>query len=187
MEWKTLIEHIERGLGEKAVQTSGKVAEKVKKKRSRPAKVGRHRWNQELLKSVLSNIEDVKREMRWIRHKLDRLGEADYSKDDIERFGGLDSVDKEILQRLLEVGVNGALPKDLAAEVNNRSGYGLKYYDVARRLVRLNKKLKFETGKELFEKQGKRWSLTRFGFEVYEAGDVADVYSLNSVDDKETS
>ena len=59
----------------------------------------------------------------------------------------------------LEVGVDGALPKDLATEVDRRGGYSLKYYDVARRLVRLNKKLQYETGKLLSEKRGKRWAL----------------------------
>ena len=106
--------------------------------------------------------------MRWVRDKLDRMGEADYSKEDIEHFAVLDAVDKEIMQRLLEVGVDGALPKDVAAEVNKRGGYALKRYDVARRLVRLNKKLHFETGKVLFEKRGHKWALTRFAFESYD-------------------
>jgi hypothetical protein len=43
----------------------------------------------------------------------------------------------------------------------------LKRYDVARRLVRLNKKLQKETGKVLFEKRGHKWALTRFAFETY--------------------
>jgi hypothetical protein len=63
------------------------------------------------------------------------LGEAEYSQVDIEHFAVLDEVDREIMQRLLEVGANGALPKDVATEVNKRSGYGLKYYEVSRRLV----------------------------------------------------
>ncbi len=167
MEWKTLTEHIEQGLGGKAVQFSAKGVEKPKKKRSQAAKLGRHRWNQDLLKRVLDTQERIECELRWVRHKLDRLGEAAYSKEDVERFACLDSVDREVMQRLLEVGVDGALPKDLAAEVNLRGCYTLKYYDVARRLVRLNKNLHFETGKVLFEKRGKRWALTRFAFEVY--------------------
>jgi hypothetical protein len=101
--------------------------------------------------------------------------------DDIEHFAGLDSVDKEIVQRLLEVGVDGALPKDLAFEVNNRNGYSLKYYDVARRLVRLNKKLNFETGKVLFEKQGKRWTLTHIGFSIYAAKEPAEDSSVDAI------
>ena len=80
----------------------------------------------------------------------------------------------------LEVGVDGALPKDLAVEVNRRDGYNLKYYDVARRLVRLNKKLQYETGKLLSEKRGKRWALTRFAFEVYGASLADDPAARNS-------
>jgi hypothetical protein len=166
MEWKFLTEQNEQGLEEKTVQTSGKEAEKPKK-RSQSDKIGRHKWNQQLLKSTLQGIEDLKTELRWVRHKLDRLGEADYSKEDIEHFAVLDAVDREIMQRLLEVGAGGALPKDVAAEVNRRGEYGLKYYEVSRRLVRLNKKLHNETGKVLFEKRGHKWALTKFAFDVY--------------------
>jgi hypothetical protein len=177
MEWNVLTEQNEQGLTEKAVQTNVEGVEKLRKKRSQADKVGRHKWNQQLLKSTLEGIEDLKTELRWVRHKLDRLGEADYSKDDLEHFAVLDAVDKEIVQRLLEVGVDGALPKDVAAEVNLRGGYALKRYDVARRLVRLNKKLHFETGKVLFEKRGHKWALTSFAFEVYGSAEMAPVVS----------
>jgi hypothetical protein len=80
-----------------------------------------------LLKSTLKGIEDLKTELRWVRHKLDRLGEAEFSQVNIEHFALPDAADREIMQRLLEVGVDGALPKDVAAEVNKRGGYGLKY------------------------------------------------------------
>ncbi len=166
-------EHVEQGLGALAVQSAEKVVEKPAKpvkKRSQVEKVGRHKWNQQLLKQTLEGIEDVKTELRWVRHKLDRMGEADYSQSDIEHFAVPDQVDKEIVQRLLEVGDSGALPKDVAAEVNKRGGYSLKYYEVSRRLVRLNKRLHFETGKLLFEKRGHRWALTQFAFEVYGGG-----------------
>ena len=168
-----MTEQFKQGLGGKSVQSSVKRTEKPKRKRSQAAKLGRHRWNQDLLKRVLDTQERIECELRWVRHKLDRLGEAAYSKEDVERFAVLDAVDREVVQRLLEVGVDGALPKDLAAEVNLRGGYTLKYYDVGRRLVRLNKKLHFETGKVLFEKRGKRWALTRFAFEVY-GGSLTD-------------
>lgn len=164
-----MTEHIEQGLSKKAVQSVEKPVEKPKKKRSQSDKVGANRWTQQLVIRCLAKLEVLETEARWTRHRLERLGEADYSKEDVERFAVLDAVDKEILQRLLEVGVFGVLPKDLAAEVNRRCGYNLKYYDVARRLVRLNKKLKFETGKLLAEKRGKRWALTSFAFGVYGA------------------
>jgi len=173
MEWKSLSEHFEQGFGEKGVQSSGEGVQKPKKKRSQIAKKGINRWNQDLLKRVLEGIEDIKCEQRRIRNKLDRLGGADYSREEVERFAVLDAVDREILQRLIEVGVDGALPKDVAAEVNRRGGYSLRYYDVGRRLVRLNRKLQNEIDKRLFEKRGKRWALTRFASEVYGAS-IAD-------------
>ncbi len=162
-----MTEQFEQGLGGKAVQSSVKGAEKPKKKRSQAAKKGRHRWNQDLLKRVLDTQERIECELRRIRNKLDRLSGADYSREEVECFAVFDAVDKEIVQRLLEVGVDGALPKDVAAEVNRRGGYSLKYYDVGRRLVRLNRKLQDEIDERLFEKRGKRWALTRFAFEVY--------------------
>ena len=164
-----MTEQNEQGYEEKAAQTNSKGVEKPKKKRSQSDKFGINRWNQQLLKQVLNRQERIFDQLRWVRVKLDQLGEADYSKEDIEHFGVLDAVDKEIVQRLLEVGVNGALPKDVAAEVNKRGGYSLKRYDVARRLVRLNKKLHKQTGKVLFEKRGHKWALTRFAFEAYGA------------------
>ena len=167
MERKVLIEQNEQGLAKKAVQTDGKEVQEPKKKRSQSDKFGINRWNQHLLKEALDGIRDLKTEMRWIRVKLDRISEADYSKEDIEHYAVLDAVDKEIMQRLLDVGVDGALPKDVAVEVNKRGGYSLKRYDVARRLVRLNKKLHKQTGKVLFEKRGHKWALTRFAFESY--------------------
>ena len=172
IEWIVLSEHNEQGLDEKIVQTVGEVAEKPKKKRSQSDKVGVNRYNQQLLKRVLDTQERIEGELRWVRHKLDRLGEADYSKEDVEHFAVLYTVDREIIQRLLEVGSSGALPKDVAAEVNRRGGYALKRYDIARRLVRLNKKLHFETGKVLFEKRVHRWALTGFALEVYDAAEL---------------
>jgi hypothetical protein len=120
-----------------------------------------------LLKSTLAVIEDLKTELRWVRHKLDRLGEAYYSQIDIEHFALLYDVDREIMHRLLEVGVDGELLKNVVVGVRSRGGYALKRHDVGRRLVRLNKRLHFETGKVLFEKLGHKLALTSFAFDAY--------------------
>ena len=62
----------------------------------------------------------------------------------------------------------GVLPKIVAADVNHRGDFNLRYYDVSRRILRMNKRLHFETGKCLFEKRGHSWALTRFAFDSYE-------------------
>jgi hypothetical protein len=188
MEWNVLVEHVEQCLEEKAVQTDGKAAGKTQKKRSQSDKAGINRWTQQLVIRCLDKLESMECQMRWIRNKFDRLGIAEYSKEDIEHFEVLDAVDREIMQRLLEVGVSGALPKDVAAEVNKRGGYGLKYYEVSRRCVRLNKRLHFETGNVLFEKRGHKWALTKFAFDVYGAteAEVERVQARVVVDEEET-
>jgi hypothetical protein len=175
MEECALSEQNEQGLSVEVVQTPQKEIEKPKKKRSQSDKVGTNKYNQQLLKRSLTGIEDIKTELRWIRNELSSQGLGKYSQSDIEHFTAPDEVDKEIIQRLLEVGVNGALPKDVAAEVNKRTGYNLKYYEVSRRLLKLNKKLRFETSNALFEKRGHRWALSRFGFKSYGANEFEDL------------
>ncbi len=175
MERIVLSEHVEQELGEVPVQTSGNVGEKPKKKRSQSDKLGINRWNQQLLKRVLDRQEAILEQLRWVRVMLDRMGVAAYSQSDVEGFSAQDEIDKEIVQRLFEVGANGALPKDVAAEVNKRSGYKLRYYEVSRRLVRMNNRLYRETGKLLFEKRGHRWALTRVAFEAYGSASPKDL------------
>jgi hypothetical protein len=167
MEWNGLTEQNEQVLAGLVVQTDKKDAEKHKKKRSQSDKQGINRYNQSLLKQILATQKVILENQRWERRYREHLGHATYTREEVERFSVMDEVDKEIVQRLLEVGVDGALPKDVAAEVNKRGGFSLRYYEVSRRLVRLNKKLDFETEKVLFEKRGHRWALSRFGFEVY--------------------
>lgn len=84
----------------------------------------------------------------------------------IQKFACSDQVDIEIVDRVQEAGAQGVFPKDVAKALPN---YSLEYYDVSRRIVRMNKRLKLETGELLFEKRGHKWALTRFGFDAYGA------------------
>jgi hypothetical protein len=79
-----------------------------------------------------------------------------------------ESLIERIVQRIREAGVPGVLPKIVAADVNLRGNFLLRYYDVSRRILRMNKRLHFETGKCLFEKRGHAWALTRFAFNSYD-------------------
>ena len=68
------------------------------------------------------------------------------------------------MERVHQAGLQGIFPKDVAKDMEQ---YGLEYYDVSRKIVRMNKRLHFETGELLFEKRGHKWTLTRFAFDVY--------------------
>ena len=60
----------------------------------------------------------------------------------------------------------GVFPKDVAVAATLLK-FHLKYYDVSRRIVRMNKRLRFEVGEALFEKRGHKWAVSKFGFDVW--------------------
>jgi hypothetical protein len=144
------------------------VALKPKKGRSQEEKIGRIKYNQVLLKQIKGQNVQILSELRWIRRGLKKAGYTDYDEPTVEGFAVKDQVDREILQKVREAGDAGVFPKDVAAWVNKLGAYQLKYYDVSRRIVRMNKRLHFETGELLFEKRGHKWALTSFAFEVWE-------------------
>src|SRR4030066_561594 len=86
--------------------------QKAEKKRSQSDKVGRLKYNQQLLKQTLSEIEEVKLMLRTIFAGL--KGSFNFEPSLIGRIACKDEVDKEILQGLFEAGSPGFLPKDLA-------------------------------------------------------------------------
>jgi hypothetical protein len=137
-----------------------------RKKRSRSDKIGRLKYNQFLLKRVLAKIEKVEEMQRIILNGLKGAGYFHFELPMIQRLTCSDQVDLEILERVYQAGLEGVFPKDVAAGL---SQYGLQYYDVSRRIVRMNRRLAHETGEVLFEKRGWKWALTKFAFDVWNA------------------
>jgi hypothetical protein len=159
MEEFSLVEQDEQDMDEKVIQT-------CKKGRSVEDKVGRIKYQTVLLKEVKVQNRRILDELRWIRHRLKVLGESDIDVPMLEKYAVKDQVDLEIMQCVRRAGAPGFFPKDVAKDPALVK-YGLKYYDVSRRIVRMNKRLHFETGECLFEKRGHRWALTKFAFDVY--------------------
>ena len=92
------------------------------------------------------------------------------SKKVVQRFNGsfgLNVLSQPLPHAALDIlGVLGA--EGVAADVNLRGNFALRYYDVSRRILRMNKRLHIETGKCLFEKRGHAWALPRFAFDSYD-------------------
>src|SRR4030043_8195 len=101
--------HSDMEIGEKLVQTD-------KKKRSQSDKIGRLKYNQQLLKKTLAEVEEVKLMLRTIFAGL--KGSFNFEQSLIERVACEDEVDREILQLLFEAGSPGVLPKDLATKLS---------------------------------------------------------------------
>src|SRR3990170_2936248 len=145
--------HFDMENEEKPVQTD-------KKKRSQSDKLGRLKYNQQLLKKTLTEIEEVKLMLRTIFAGL--KGSFNFEQSLIERVACEDEVDKEILQLLFEAGSPGLLPKDLSSKLQR---FKITRHQITRRILRMNKRLEKEFGEHVTEKRGWRWALTSFAVE----------------------
>jgi|SRR5271157_2276103 len=132
------------------------------KGRSQAEKIGRLKYNQQLLKKAISEIEEVKLMQRTILAGLKGL--FHFGKPMIQKIACVDEVDSEILQLLYETGDIGMLPKDVATRL---SSFGLKKHQVHRRIVRMNKRLEKEVGEQVAEQRGWHWALSSFAVEAY--------------------
>lgn len=140
-----------------------------KKKRSQSDKVGRHKYNQQLLKKAQADIEEIKLMQRTILAGLKEF--FHFEQPMIAKAACQDEVDKEILQALFEAGSRGVLPKDLTAKLVR---FKVTRHQISRRILRMNKRLEREFGEHVAEKRGWRWALTSFAVEVW--GDSVDVH-----------
>ena len=177
-----MTEQNEQGLDGKIVQT----AENVKKKRSQADKIGKHKYELQRIDRILVEIGELRGEMRVIRNALENAEFLRFSAPQVQKWAFADKVDEAIFDLVKTSGSNGMFPKDVAAQL---SEFDLAYYDVSRRIVRMNKRLKLETGELLFEKRGHRWALTRFAFDVYgaTAADFGDARSNSGTSEDEVS
>ncbi len=144
------------------METTEKPVQNIKKKRSQTDRIGRLKYNQQLLKKTLNEIEEVKLMLRTIFAGL--KGSFNFEQSLIERIACQDEIDREILQALFEVGSPGLLPKELANKLRN---YRVTRHQVSRRILRMNKRLEKEFGEHTAQKYGHRWALTSFMFEAW--------------------
>ena len=155
MEQKTWSVHFD-------MEESVKPVQNQKKKRSQSDKIGRLKYNQQLLKQTLAEVEEVKLMLRTIFAGL--KGTFNFEQSLIERIACEDDIDREILRLLFEVGSPGLLPKELAAKLEE---YKVMRHQVSRRILRMNKRLEKEFGECVVEKRGWHWALTIFALEVW--------------------
>ena len=144
------------------METAEKPIQKGKKRRSRSDKIGRLKYNQQLLKRVLSEVEAVKVMQRTIFAGL--KGYFRFDQPLIEKVACRDEVDGEILQLLFEAGSPGLLPKDLALKLER---FKVTRHQISRRILRMNKRLEKEFGEKVAEKRGWHWALTSFAVDAW--------------------
>lgn len=131
------------------MEDSEKPVQNEKKKRNQSDKIGRLKYNQQLLKQTLSEVEEVKLMLRAIFAGL--KGSFNFEQSLIERIACVDEVDREILRLLFEAGSPGLLPKELATKLER---FKMQRFQVSRRILRMNKRLNKEFGEHAAEKVG---------------------------------
>src|SRR3990170_341445 len=144
------------------MENSVEPVQKPKKKRSQSDKIGRIKYNQQLLKQTLTEVEEVKLMLRTIFAGL--KGSFSFERSLIERVACEDEVDMEILQALFEAGSPGLLPKDLSLKLER---FKITRHQISRRILRMNKRLEKEFGENAAEKRGWHWALTTFVIEAW--------------------
>ena len=155
MERFSLTEHV--GMENSVVPVQSK-----KKRRSQSEKVGRLKYNQQLLKQTLAEVGEVKLMLRTIFAGL--KGSFNFEKSLIERIACSDEVDQEVIQLLYEAGSPGLLPKDMQTKLER---FRVTRHQISRRILKMNKRLEKEFGEHIAEKRGWHWALTSFTHEIW--------------------
>jgi hypothetical protein len=145
-----------------SMENTKKPVQNTKKKRCQADKVGRLKYNQQLPKQTLAEVEEVKLMLRTIFAGL--KGSFDFEQSIIERVACVDEVDREILRLIFEAGSPGMLPSDLAGKLER---FKVTRHQISRRILRMNKQLEKEFGQHAAEKRGWHWALTSFVFEAW--------------------
>ena len=144
------------------MEETEKPVQNTKKKRSQSDKIGRLKYNQQLLRQTLSEVEEVKLMLRTIFAGL--KGSFNFEQSLVERIACSDEIDQEVLRLLYEAGSPGLLPKDLQAKLER---FKVTRHQISRRIIRMNRRLEKELGEHIAEKRGWHWALTRFVIESW--------------------
>ena len=144
------------------METAEKPVQNTKRKHSQSDKIGRLKYNQQLLKQTLAEVEEVKLMLRTIFAGL--KDSFNFEKSLIERVACKDEVDRGILQLLFEAGSFGMLPKDLAVRLDRLK---VTRYQVSRRIQRMNKRVEKEFGEHIAEQRGWHWAMTSFAIDAW--------------------
>jgi hypothetical protein len=82
----------------------------------------------------------------------------------IERIACVDEVDQEIIRLFYEAGSPSLLPKDMQAKLER---FRVTSQQISRKILKMNKRLEKEFGKQIAEKRGWHWALMSFAYAIW--------------------
>jgi hypothetical protein len=137
---------------------------KRKRRRTRAEKVGRLKYIIQRIGRLEQKIDEIDLRTRTMMAGLREW--MSFKPGYVLKVACQDEVDAEIIERLVQADDGGVLPSAIA---NDLSRYGLRRWDVTRRIQRMNKRLRKELGKPVAEKRGHRWALSSFMRDAWSA------------------
>jgi hypothetical protein len=129
------------------------------KKRSRSDKIGRIKYQHELLVRIDRRLDILELQMRLLLKGLEP--QLRFDRPFLQRVCCELPIDVDLLDVLREAGPAGMLARDLARQLHTYRQY------VSRRVKAMNRRLEREIGKAVIEKRGIRWALSRFAVECW--------------------
>jgi len=155
-------------------ENSEKTAQKrFVKRRTRAEKVGRLQYILQRVKLLEGKIDQIDLRTRTMMAGLREW--MSFEPSYVQKVACEDEVDAQIITCLIEKGAWGILPSAIATEL---AGYGLKRWDVTRRIQRMNKKLMKELGQKVAEKRGHCWAPTSFMLDAWNVEKREEIIKL---------
>jgi hypothetical protein len=146
--------HFDMESTENPAQTAQKT---LKNRRSQSDKIGKHKYEVQLLKRIEVRLDSFDRRLSRIEQGL--KPSFVFERSFIEEVACGDEVDRAILRLLFEAGSSGLLPKDLVEKLGR---FKVNRFGVSRRILRMNKKLNAKLNEVVAERVGWHFALSSF-------------------------
>jgi hypothetical protein len=143
--------------GKRRVRKERRTCMHAWKRRTRAEKVGRFKYIIQRIGRLEQKIDGI--DLRTCTMMTGLREWMSFKSSYIQKVACQDEVDIEIIERLFQADDESVLPSTMASDL---SSYGLRRWDVTRRIQRVNKKLRKELGKPMAEKRGHRRALSSF-------------------------
>lgn len=134
----------------------------IPKQRSQAEKVGKHKYELQVLHRLEGRMERIECMQRIIFHGLE--GYFHFDRPLVEKVASESEVDLAVISLIYEVGSGGILAKDIVARLPE---YGLEKHRILRIVNRVNRNVEDAFGRRIIEKRGKKWAFTSFGVEIW--------------------
>jgi len=134
----------------------------VPKRRSQADKVGKHKYELQVLHRLEGRMERIEYMQRVILTGLE--GYFRFDRSLVEKVCCESELDLAIVGLVYEAGDAGVLAKEI---VRRLPQFDLEKHRILRVVKRVNRNVEKVFGRRIIEKRGKKWAFTEFGVEIW--------------------